>query len=120
MTHRPYVNSYVSTVPMWFKNYYNGTQLIKPYYNPKIHTQILSPFQFFKPFIIITSYCSHHPVPEKKIQTIISFEILMVQIMINGGVDPFAQPIPAKTFWINLIACMAIHIINNRKQKENG
>ena len=44
----------------------------------------------------------------------------MVQIMIDGGVDPFTKPIPAKTFWIKLITCMAVHIINNRKQKENG
>jgi hypothetical protein len=82
--------------------------------------EILSPFEFFKPLIIITSYGSHHPVPEQKVQPIISLEILMVQVMIDGSVDPFTQPVPAKTFWINLITRMAVHIINNRKQKENG
>ncbi len=75
---------------------------------------------FFKSFIIIIPDRSHHPVPEKKIQTIISFEILVMQVVINGGVDPFTKPIPAKTFWIEFITCMAVHIINNRKQKENG
>ena len=44
----------------------------------------------------------------------------MMQVMIDGGVDPFAKPIFAKTFWIELITCMAVHVINNRKQKENG
>ena len=87
--------------------------------NKKKNLQILPPFHFFKPLIIITSYCSHHSVPEKKIQSIIAFEILMMQIMIDGSVDPFAKPILAKTSWINLITCMAVHIINNRKQKEN-
>ena len=43
----------------------------------------------------------------------------MMQVMIDRGVDPFAKPIFAKPFWIELISCMAIHIINNRKQKEN-
>src|SRR3990170_3443588 len=82
-------------------------------------TNILPSLHFFKPFIIITSYRSHHPVPKKKIQTIISFEILMMQVMIDRGVDPFAKPIFAKAFWIELITCMPVHIVNNRKQKEN-
>ena len=43
----------------------------------------------------------------------------MMQVVIDGSVDPFAKPISAKPFWIELITCMSINIINNRKQKEN-
>ena len=43
----------------------------------------------------------------------------MMQVMIHGSVDPFTKPTPIKTFWINFITCVSIHIINNRKQKEN-
>ena len=39
--------------------------------------------------------------------------------MIDSCADPFAKPIFAKAFWIVLITCMPVHIINNRKQKEN-
>ena len=42
-----------------------------------------------------------------------------MQVVIDGGVDPFAKPIPAKTFWIKLITCMAVYIIDDRKLEEN-
>ena len=43
----------------------------------------------------------------------------MVQVMIYRSVDPFADPILAKTFWIDFITGMPVNIVNNRKQKED-
>src|SRR5258705_1840717 len=43
----------------------------------------------------------------------------MMQVMIYRGVDPFTKPILVKTFWVDLVSRMTVHIINNRKQKEN-
>ena len=42
----------------------------------------------------------------------------MVLIMINRSIDPFTQPVFAKSFWIQLPAKMAVHIIHNHKQEE--
>ena len=39
--------------------------------------------------------------------------MLVMQVMINGGIDPFAEPVLTKTFWIDLIARVPIHVINN-------
>ena len=43
----------------------------------------------------------------------------MMQVVIDGSVDPFAKPIFTKPFWIDLITCMTVHVVNNRKQKKD-
>ena len=57
-------------------------------------------FYFLKLFIIILPDGTHHPVPEQKVQTIISLKVLVVLVVIDGSVDPFTQPVLAESFWV--------------------
>ena len=40
--------------------------------------------------------------------------------MIYGGIDPFAKPVLAEPFWVDLITGMTINIINDGKQEKYG
>jgi len=55
-----------------------------------------SAFYFFEFLFVVGSNGSHPSVPEKKIQTIISFEVLVVLVVIDGCIDPSSQPMTAE------------------------
>src|SRR5271155_6275681 len=79
-----------------------------------------SRIDFTEFFVIILSQGSHHSIPEQKIQPIISFEMLVMLVMIYRSIYPFSQPVTAESFWIQFKPEMPIHIIDYRKQKENN
>src|SRR3954469_20046161 len=72
-----------------------------------------------KSFLIIASQRTHHPVPESKIQTVITFEILVMLIVTNGSVYPLAYRMCCKSFRIQFISKMAIYVVDNHQKKEN-
>ena len=74
----------------------------------------------FKTFIIIRPDGSHHTVPEQEIQTIVSFEILVVHIMIHRSIDPFTQPMLTESLWIEFPTQVSVHIINDHEKEEKN
>lgn len=79
-------------------------------------------FQFLyliKPIVVVTPYGSHQPVPEQEIQPIITFEVLVVLVMIHRGVYPFAQPMPAEPLGVEFPSKVSIYIINYREEEED-
>lgn len=77
-----------------------------------------SAFYFFKLFFVIGTDGPHPSVPEKKIQTVVPFEVLMVLVVIDRSIDPSAQPVPAEISWIKLPAEMTVYIIDDHKEEK--
>lgn len=84
----------------------------------QIRLSDFSVFHFIVLLIIIASDGSHQTIPKQKIQTIVSFKVLMMLIVIHRCVDPFANPCALKILWKQFPTQMAIHIIKHLKQKE--
>lgn len=51
----------------------------------------LWPWCAFERFGVILTYCAHPPIPKHKIQPIVTFKILVVEIMAYRSVYPFSQ-----------------------------
>lgn len=64
----------------------------------KMKASVSFAFHFFKLFVIIRTNGTHQPVPEEEVEAIIAFEILVVHIMIDRGIDPFAEPVLTESF----------------------
>ena len=62
---------------------------------------------------------AHPPVPECEVKAIIALKILVVLVMAHRSIDPFAQPVPAETFWIQFVSQVPVDIIDNHKEKED-
>ena len=45
--------------------------------------------------------------------------MLVMQIVIDRSVDPSADPVPVKSLGIDLIAQVAVHIVNNHDKEKN-
>ena len=54
--------------------------------------------------IIIFTKCSENSVPEQKIQSIITGEVLVMLVVVNGSIHPFANPGAVEVFGIELPA----------------
>ena len=55
---------------------------------------------------------THQPVPYTKVQTIVAFELTMVEVVMHGCIQYFKQPAIAKPFWGDLITQMPINVDN--------
>lgn len=69
--------------------------------------------------MIILPGGAHQPIPKSEVQTIVALKILMVLVVVNGSIEPFAQPVAVGTLGKELKAQMAVHIIDGHKHQKH-
>ena len=47
---------------------------------------------FVELFFVILELCSHDPIPKAEVETIITIELLMVEVVVNRRIDDFKYP----------------------------
>lgn len=72
----------------------------------------------FKAFIIILMKGIHQAVPPGEIQPVIPFEILVMHIVVDRGIEPLEEPVTVEAPGKQLKAQVAINIIDRHEDQE--
>jgi hypothetical protein len=89
-------------------------------HRPSVHGLRSTPLRYLlKPLVVILPGGAHQPVPKRKVEAIVALKILVVLVVVNGRIEPFAQPMAVGALGKKFVAQVPIYIIDRHKYQKS-
>lgn len=82
-------------------------------------TKLVSVLDLVEALVVVCTNGSQHAIPEKEVEAIIAFEVLVMLVMVHRCIDPLTNSSALKAFRIQFISQMPIHIVHDHEQEED-
>ena len=69
--------------------------------------------------IVVLSQGTHDAVPEQKVESVISFEELVMLVMGNRGIDPFSDTGAMEIFGVEFPSEMTIDVVDDHEKEKD-